>query len=156
MWQRDLEKKSRWDFGRLRRAPALWCSGSLKWGRTAFSLRPSFHHMRPEKRIFTASTVCLMIWRCFPHHQGGAMCSTLTGKTSCFPCSGSIRCRFSTGMPGNLCLRSARRRRLRGNASWRGWSGWISPAAERMRSNTAFIKRSGRQGDGKLFYLPAV
>ena len=100
---------------------------------------------------FTASTVCLMIWRCFPHHQGGAMCSTLTGKTSCFPCSGSIRCRFSTGMPGNLCLRSARRRRLRGNASWQGWSGWISPAAERMRSNTAFIKRSGRQGTENYF-----
>lgn len=36
--------------------------------------------MRPEKRVFTASTVCLMIWRCFLHHQGGAMCSTLTER----------------------------------------------------------------------------
>ena len=106
------------------------------------------------EEIFTASTVCLMIWRCFLHHQGGAMCSTLTGKTSCFPCSGNIRCRFSTGMPGNPCLKSVRRRRLRGNVSWQGWSGWISPAAERMRSNTAFIKRSGRQGGRKIILSP--
>lgn len=78
------------------------------------------------------------------------------GKDIMFPLLRKYPVQISTGMPGNLCLKSMRRRRLRGNASWQGWSGWISPVAERMRSNTAFMKRSGRQGGGKSFYLPAV